>query len=441
MVTLKIFWKLFPFLLVLAVYLALITGISIPLPPLIVWLPYILGVMFASVSLFFNRTRLVLAALSVLLTYGLIREGLQASLNQSAVYMLFLGANALYVLNIILCAVYRERGWLSLWSLSRLLLVLVPYLLLLSPVSQGSMASLHQIIKPWLSPITTEHYWVSNFWLWLHMGGGLLVIAIAIFKRTSIEAGLALVWLTGVFIFYDFSKPQISSVLVSVLFVALFISLLQSAYDLAFVDALTTLPGRRALEEKMGTLGKLYSIAMLDVDHFKKFNDTWGHDVGDQVLKLVASRISRVGEGGKAYRYGGEEFTIVFPGRNKGSLLYELEELRESVASYPIVLRGKDRAKSAKQGMKRRRVRKTNQSVHTNRKKRQKDQEQVSTMGFRQLLTKKSQNKDTNQAVHITISIGVADNRQKKSSVAQVIKAADKALYRAKEGGRNKVSV
>jgi GGDEF domain-containing protein len=118
-----------------------------------------------------------------------------------------------------------------------------------------------------------------------------------------------------------------------------------------------------------------------------------------------------------------------------------LEELRESVASYPIVLRGKDRAESAKQGMKCRRVRKTNQSVHTNRKKQQKDQEQVSTMGLRQLLTKKSQNKDTNRAVHITISIGVADNRQKKSRVALVIKEADKALYRAKEGGRNKVSV
>jgi hypothetical protein len=210
-VTLKIFWKLFPLLLVLAVYLALITGIYIPLPPLFIWLTYILGVMFATMSLFFNRTRLVLAALSVLLTYGLIREGLQASLNQSAVYMLFLAANVLYVLNIILCAVYRERGWLSLWSLSRLLLVLVPYLLLINPVSAGLMASLHQIIMPWISPITTEHYWVSNFWLWLHMGGGLLVIGIAIFKRTSIEAGLALVWLTGVFIFYDFSKPQICS--------------------------------------------------------------------------------------------------------------------------------------------------------------------------------------------------------------------------------------
>lgn len=441
MVAFKIFWKLFPLLLVLTVYSALIAGVSAPLPELMVWLPYILGGMFAAVSLFFNRTRLALAALSVLLTYGLIQEGLQASLNQSQVYMLFLGANVLYVLNIILCAVYRERGWVSFWSLSRLLLVLVPYLLLLNPASEGVMASVYQIIKPWLRPVTEEHYWVNNFWLLLHLGGGLLVIWIAILKRTSTEAGLALVWLTGVLVFYDFSKPQISSVLVSFLFVALFVALLQSAYDLAFVDTLTGLPGRRALEEKLGTLGKRFSIAMLDVDHFKKFNDTYGHDVGDQVLKLVASRIGKVGEGGKAYRYGGEEFTIVFPGRHRGSVLDELEDVREAVESYPIILRGKDRAKSAKQGVKRRRVKNASRADNPNRKRGQSGQEQTSTSELRQLLTKHNQNDDKGEAVYITISIGVADNRQKNSTIAQVIKEADKALYRAKEGGRNRVSV
>ena len=56
-------------------------------------------------------------------------------------------------------------------------------------------------------------------------------------------------------------------------------------------------------------------MAMIDVDHFKKFNDTHGHDIGDQVLKLVAARLAQVEGGGIAYRYGGEEFAVLFPDR------------------------------------------------------------------------------------------------------------------------------
>jgi diguanylate cyclase (GGDEF)-like protein len=89
---------------------------------------------------------------------------------------------------------------------------------------------------------------------------------------------------------------------------------LQDSYRMAFHDELTGLPGRRALNERLMGLDDHYAIAMIDVDHFKLFNDSWGHEVGDQVLKLVASRLQRVGGGGRAYRYGGEEFTIVFAG-------------------------------------------------------------------------------------------------------------------------------
>jgi hypothetical protein len=66
------------------------------------------------------------------------------------------------------------------------------------------------------------------------------------------------------------------------------------AYQMAFRDELTGLPGRRALNERMQRLGRNYVLAMSDVDHFKKFNDTHGHDVGDQVLRLVASKLSKI---------------------------------------------------------------------------------------------------------------------------------------------------
>ena len=74
--------------------------------------------------------------------------------------------------------------------------------------------------------------------------------------------------------------------------------LLRSSHSMAYRDELTGLPGRRALNERLKMLGKSYSIAMIDVDRFKRFNDTYGHEVGDEVLKLVASRGSRY-QGGR----------------------------------------------------------------------------------------------------------------------------------------------
>ncbi len=67
----------------------------------------------------------------------------------------------------------------------------------------------------------------------------------------------------------------------------------------------------------MRRLGPTYVIAMMDIDHFKKFNDTCGHHAGDEVLKVVAKHIGRVGAGGLAYRCGGEEFTVLFPGAQR----------------------------------------------------------------------------------------------------------------------------
>ena len=68
------------------------------------------------------------------------------------------------------------------------------------------------------------------------------------------------------------------------------LSILQESYNMAFRDDLTGLPARRALNESLHGLGRRYAVAMLDVDHFKKFNDTYGHDVGDQVLKWSGKR-------------------------------------------------------------------------------------------------------------------------------------------------------
>ena len=123
---------------------------------------------------------------------------------------------------------------------------------------------------------------------------------------------------------------------------------------MAFRDELTGIPSRRALNERLAGLGRTYTVAMVDVDHFKNFNDTYGHDLGDQVLKMVAAHIAGVGGGGKAYRYGGEEFTILFPGKETDEALPHLEALREEIESYRLALRATGRPRKAK-GSKRQR--------------------------------------------------------------------------------------
>src|SRR3989442_637959 len=85
--------------------------------------------------------------------------------------------------------------------------------------------------------------------------------------------------------------------------VILLAAVLQEPHRLAFRDELTNLPSRRALEERLSGLGPTYTIAMVDVDHFKQVNDTHGHHIGDQVFKLVTARLAEIGGGGVSYRY------------------------------------------------------------------------------------------------------------------------------------------
>src|SRR5207253_10497288 len=117
-----------------------------------------------------------------------------------------------------------------------------------------------------------------------------------------------------------------------------------------YVDELTGLPGRRALNAALLKLGSRYTLAMVDIDHFKRLNDTHGHLVGDQVLRKVAAALARVTGGGHAFRYGGEEFAVIFPGCSVAETLPHLEGLRQSIGGSAFVVRtvGRPRRESKK---------------------------------------------------------------------------------------------
>jgi len=199
-------------------------------------------------------------------------------------------------------------------------------------------------------------------------------------------------------------SPGVHASFMSAAGAILIVSLIQESHRLAFRDTLTGLPGRRALEERLRSLGSRYAIAMVDVDHFKKFNDTHGHDIGDQVLKLVGARLAEVGGGGIAFRYGGEEFSVLFPGAELEEVLPHLEAIRRSIEGYRMAVRAPDRPKAAVDGSKRRGA--GNPDKH----------------------------------LSVTVSIGACGPGARLRTPAQVIKAADEALYRAKQSGRNRLS-
>jgi len=174
-------------------------------------------------------------------------------------------------------------------------------------------------------------------------------------------------------------------------------ALVHDAYRMAYIDTLTTIPSRRALEERFLRLGSNYILAMVDIDFFKKFNDTFGHDIGDDVLKLVAKELSQVKNGGKAYRYGGEEFTILFSGKKKEECIMALEEIREHIFRRGFVIRDKNRPEKTPE---------------------------------------KIQKSTSIKKERLSVSIGVALSAKGKTP-QDVLKRADDALYKAKESGRN----
>jgi GGDEF domain-containing protein len=196
-------------------------------------------------------------------------------------------------------------------------------------------------------------------------------------------------------------------------------AIVENSYLLAYHDELTSLPSRRAFNEAQLRLQHPYSIAVVDIDHFKRFNDNYGHDTGDEVLRLVASNLARVTGGGQAYRCGGEEFMILFPGKVTAEVVSHLEQLRKSVESSVFHRRGTDR-RQAPRGPDRR-----NSQTRGYTKK---------GHAIRKLAEGKYE-----AALSVTVSIGVATSAKPEVDPEIVMRAADKALYRAKDNGRNRL--
>jgi len=371
---------------------------------LVVLSPYLITALGMFLAIHFHRGRPFMVLLLLLVFYWgsqnfLVGKSIELSLNE--IYQAFV---LIIPINIALIAVMRERGFFTTAGRLRFVFLAVQALIAFWLFRYNFIAILPYIARNYPMLQFLDGMLIPDPALVVGALCFALVAILSMRRQTPIDCGMvgafasffiACNWLTNsdVYTAFSVSGPAIVT-----------LSILRDSYKMAFCDDLTGLPSRRSLNENLHGLGRRYAVAMLDVDHFKNFNDTYGHDVGDQVLKMVARKIMDVSGGGKAYRYGGEEFTILFPGKHADEAIPHLEELRKNIADYQLALRGNERPKTQKQGA-----------------------------------VKRGHRREGAYA-SVTISIGVAERNELLTSTEEVMKAADKALYKAKNKGRNQVS-
>src|ERR1700674_3323617 len=291
----------------------------------------------------------------------------------------------------------------------------------------------------------------TPLWILLSFAAAIAVFVHRFFQtRKPIEPGFA--WsAAAVFLWLQFAPVgKMSDAYVATAALILAASLIETSYVLAYHDELTGIRGRRAFNESLLSLDQQYAIAIVDIDHFKKFNDTYGHDVGDQVLCMVAKRLSDVGGDGQAFRCGGEEFAIVFRNTSAKEAFEHLDALRQRIEKSTFQVRGADRraekAATAKESSNRRSA-----TSHSDRRKSAKRKTAAASSKQRDLFPQPASQSPDRKSDHlfdrvsdrlsVTVSIGVAEPSTRIRQPEQVIQSADQALYRAKNDGRNRVEL
>jgi len=365
----------------------------------LIQLPYYLLALVSGLGLLLNRTREAGAAMFLVIVYFCIQQELQSPLEQirpGSVYFLL----CLFVpVGIAILSVLPERRSLEFWGVASLLLA--PILLVIGMrVLDQTLISGGGLNEIWL-PRSGEQTILSDQAFYLFVFATAFCLVAYLIRRDRAQAGLLF---SMVFAFATLNwlhLSMISTVMMLSAGIALFFGVISSLLQMLYQDELTGLADRKALNKALATLREGDVLVMADIDKFKNLNDTHGHDTGDEVLKLVAALLGETKERAKAYRYGGEEFTLLFKGRDTKKTVSALEDIREKIAAYPIHIRAREqRPKNAKTGA----------AYRTD--------------------------KPNKKAIRTSISMGAVVLRGGEHPT-EALKRADKQLYKAKKSGRN----
>lgn len=383
-------------LLVISALLIRVGVLLNPKSPAVQFFPLVVFGIGLALSAFFRRSRLFFA----LLILGLAQIAFTWILPHLSSPSARISANAIALLlplNLLALIFLKERGIISPVGRRRLAVIagqIATIALLCIPAFSKAAAQTSRTF----APLALSHWsGLSQPALAAFLLAAATMMIPLIRRYKAVESSLFWSLIAAFIAFRSANTTHHDGVYFAAGGLALIVALIETSYAMAYLDELTQLPSRRALNEALLKLGDSYTIAMMDVDHFKKFNDTYGHEAGDQALRLVASRLAHITGGGRAYRYGGEEFAVVFPNKPSEEVFVYLDRMRRVIEQSVFTVRGKDRRRSGKSGIGR------------------------------------GAKKETN----VTVSVGLASCSGEHLTPAEVMRMADQALYKAKAKGRN----
>jgi diguanylate cyclase (GGDEF)-like protein len=388
------------FLVAVLVYLGAVEPPQ-SLPASLRFFPYAVLAAALLASWRFHRSRLLFGTLVFAMADAAIR--IYSAAGPEIAPPVYQAVAFLVPINLVGLSWIKERGTFTPLGQARLGAILV----------QAAMIILLASTMPgWVGDVLTLGVLPKGWFGWTPIGqpalllfatGSALLIVRLWMHANATGRGFLWAMMASFFALQTVGGDLVPTVYFSTGVIILIVSVIEASYFMAYRDGLTGLPARRALNEELLRLNGKYTIAMVDVDRFKTFNDRYGHDVGDQILRKVAAQLEQIGGGGKAFRYGGEEFALVFAGKSQDEVFPHLEALRAGIADEKFALRGKDRPKVKPE--------------------------------------KPRPSRKPPKRVSVTVSIGAASRSDARSAPSEVITFADQALYRAKKAGRNRVKV
>jgi diguanylate cyclase (GGDEF)-like protein len=399
-ILLQVLSRLAPPLVLLAVaFLLVFVGDTLPLtlarPG--VWGTYIVLTAGAAIAVVFRRGRALFALVTLLAACAAQQFWLQQGLVTPQARSVYFALAVFVPLNLALFATLPERGTINRSGAVRLAVIVLEAAVVGVTVAAGGGFD-----------------WASRKFLPFGIGAlphaGILVIVASVIAalvgafrtRSAVSASCAGAIVAFVVAAHVPAASYTWSIFSLAAGLMVTVAVLHDAFRVAFRDRQTGLPNRQALDERLEALPRKYTLARVDIDGFGDFNGVHGPELGDHALKMVAARIQHAVGRGNAYRIGGDEFVAVLPRVSAADALLRLEALRENVESYLLALRAPERAKNT------RRARRPG--------------------GWK-----------GSDSVSVTVSIGVADNRDVRATPRAVLGEAERALQRARAQGRNKV--